>query len=105
MAWIERRATSYRVRYRLVDGTVGTDSSHPTRGAAELRTRAGGAQLWFDETFRYLQVFTLDDLIDGRPAVALEPMTCAPDAFNTGRGLIVLDPGGVWQGSWGIVPT
>jgi integrase len=37
MAWIERRATSYRVRYRLADGTVGTDSSHQTPAAAELR--------------------------------------------------------------------
>jgi aldose 1-epimerase len=30
-------------------------------------------------------------------------MTCAPDAFNSGDGLIVLDPGGTWSGSWGIV--
>jgi aldose 1-epimerase len=74
------------------------------RGAAELRTRAGGAQLWFDETFRYLQVFTRDDLAGGGPAVAIEPMTCAPDAFNSGDGLIVLERGGAWTGSWGITP-
>ena len=34
MAWIEHRGSRYRVRYWLPDGTVGTDSSHPTRAAA-----------------------------------------------------------------------
>jgi integrase len=33
MAWIEQRGS----RYRQPDGTVGTDSSHPTRAAALLR--------------------------------------------------------------------
>lgn len=88
---------------RLDDGFTGLETSDG-RGAAELRTAAGGAQLWFDETFRFLQVFTLDALGDGPPAVAIEPMTCAPDAFNSGAGLIVLEPDGVWAGSWGIVP-
>jgi aldose 1-epimerase len=74
------------------------------RGAAELRTRDGGARLWFDETYRFLQVFTVDALTPGQAAVAIEPMTCAPNAFNSGAGLIVLEPGGAWRGSWGIVP-
>jgi aldose 1-epimerase len=74
------------------------------RGFAEVRTRAGGARLWFDETFRFLQVFTMDALTPGQAGVAIEPMTCAPNAFNTGAGLIVLEPGGAWTGSWGIVP-
>ena len=74
------------------------------RGAAEVHTKGGGARLWFDETFRYLQVFTLDNLTAGTPAVAIEPMTCAPDAFNSGAGLIVLEPGGTWSGAWGITP-
>lgn len=75
------------------------------RGSAQVRARAGGARLWFDETFRYLQVYTVDDLAGGGPGVAIEPMTCAPDAFSSGDGLIVLDPGGSWSGSWGIVPN
>ncbi|MCW2594427.1 MAG: Aldose 1-epimerase, partial [Jatrophihabitans sp.] len=36
--------------------------------------------------------------------IAIEPMTCAPNAFNSGAGLIVLEPGGAWAGSWGITP-
>jgi hypothetical protein len=39
MAWVEQRGTRWRVRYRLPDGTVGTDSAHPTRAAAELRCK------------------------------------------------------------------
>ena len=88
---------------RMDDGFTGL-LTRDGRGAAEVRTRSGGARLWFDETYRFLQVFTLDELIDGRPGVAVEPMTCAPDAFNTGAGLIVLEPGGSWSGSWGITP-
>jgi aldose 1-epimerase len=74
------------------------------RGAAELRTGSLGTRLWFDETFRYLQVFTVETLGDGGPAIAVEPMTCPADAFNSGSGLIVLEPGGMWTGSWGIEP-
>jgi integrase len=39
MAWVEQRGTRWRVRYRLPDGAVGTDSSHPTRAAAQLRCK------------------------------------------------------------------
>ena len=39
MAWIERRTARYRVRLRLADGTVGTDSWHPTKAAAEIRCK------------------------------------------------------------------
>jgi aldose 1-epimerase len=88
---------------RFDDGFTGL-ITHDGRGVAELRTRGGGARLWFDETYRFLQVFTVDALTPNQPGVAIEPMTCAPDAFNSGAGLIVLEPGGAWTGSWGIVP-
>jgi aldose 1-epimerase len=72
---------------------------------AEVRAgKAGGARVWCDETFRYLQVFTAENVINGKSGVAVEPMTCAPDAFNSTAGLIVLQPGGTWAGSCGIAP-
>jgi aldose 1-epimerase len=74
------------------------------RGEALVQTKAGGARLWFDETFQYLQVFTRAELTPGQHGIAIEPMTCAPNAFNSGAGLIVLEPGGAWTGSWGISP-
>src|SRR2546429_6486355 len=39
MAWVEQRGTRFRVRFRLPDGSVGTDSSHPTKAAAQLRCK------------------------------------------------------------------
>jgi len=88
---------------RLDDAFTGL-STMDGRGAVELRTKSGGAQLWFDETFHYVQVFTIDDLAHGVPAVAVEPMTCPADAFNSGTGVIVLEPGATWSGSWGVAP-
>lgn len=40
MAWVEQRGDGYRVRFRRPDGTVGTDSTHPTRTAAKNRAKA-----------------------------------------------------------------
>ena len=82
-----------------------TDLSHAHgRPVVDLRIKKAGARLWFDETFGFVQVFTVDQLTDGQPAIAVEPMTCAPDAFNTGAGLVLLEPGAVWSGAWGIQP-
>jgi aldose 1-epimerase len=65
--------------------------------------RVGRTTLWVDETFRYLMVFTGDGLPDvERRSVAIEPMTCAPNAFRSGDGLIRLEPGQAYVGSWGI---
>jgi aldose 1-epimerase len=62
--------------------------------------------LWQDESFPYLMVFTGDTLPEPhrRRGLAVEPMTCAPDAFNSGDGLLVLAPGETFTGSWGIEP-
>jgi aldose 1-epimerase len=73
-------------------------------GRAEIRTRSGGTQLWFDDAFGYLQVFTVDSLVGGPPGVAIEPMTCPSNAFNSGEGLLVLQPREEWSGTWGIAP-
>jgi aldose 1-epimerase len=86
---------------RFDDGFTGLTQIEG-RTHVEVRTRSGGAQLWADPTFGYLQLFTIDELIPGLAAVAVEPMTCPADAFNSGDGLIVLEPGAVWSGSWGI---
>lgn len=61
--------------------------------------------LWMDQRFPYVMVFTGDTVHPEsrrRRGVAVEPMTCAPNAFNSGEGLIVLQPGESFDGSWGI---
>jgi len=40
MAWVEKRGDGFRVRYRRANGTVGTDSTHPTKTAARTRANA-----------------------------------------------------------------
>jgi aldose 1-epimerase len=78
----------------------------PLEGLVRHRlTGPGGAvELWADPDFGFVQVFTPDDHPDRGRAVAVEPMTCPPDALNTGAGLIHLDPGERWTGSWGVRP-
>jgi aldose 1-epimerase len=73
------------------------------RASAEVRTVDGGAELWIDGAFGYLQVFTRH--VPGvEDAVAIEPMSCPADAFNSGAGLVVLEPETEWTGTWGITP-
>jgi aldose 1-epimerase len=58
-----------------------------------------------EPTYKFLMVYTPDaisDLARRRRSIAIEPMTCAPNAFRSRDGLIVLQPGESWSGSWGI---
>jgi aldose 1-epimerase len=64
----------------------------------------GAVELWADPAFGWVQVFTPSDHPDRGRAVAVEPMTCPPDALNTGVDLLSLKPGETWKGSWGITP-
>jgi aldose 1-epimerase len=87
--------------------TAFTDLGRDHEGNAVVRfERPGGenVELWVDRTHRYLQVYTDDSPSTDRPGRAgltVEPMTCAPNAFVTGDGLVVLQPGETHQGSWG----
>ena len=66
--------------------------------------RRPSTTLWVDGSFSCLMVFTGDTLDRElrRRAVAVEPMTCPPNALATGEDLVVLEPGGQWEGRWGI---
>jgi len=48
--------------------------------------------------YNYLQVYTPPS----RKSIAFEPMTCSPNAFNNGNGLIVLAPQERIAFSWGV---
>jgi aldose 1-epimerase len=76
------------------------------RATVELGAQDGGTVLWVDEAYPYLMVFTGDTLPEGaRRSVAVEPMTCAPNAFRSGDGLIRLEPEQTHTGTWGITPV
>lgn len=63
--------------------------------------------VWGDASFKYILLFTGDTMPEEirRAGVAIEPMTCPPNALQTGRDLIILDPGEKRTGAWGIVPS
>jgi aldose 1-epimerase len=60
--------------------------------------------LWMDANYRYLQVFTGDTLppAQRRRSIAVEPMSCPPNALRTGADLIVLQPDERRALTWGL---
>ncbi|MFC4946751.1 aldose 1-epimerase family protein [Pseudonocardia sp. GCM10023141] len=80
----------------------------PAAGDTLVRHRLDGpdasVEMWADPDFGWVQVFTPGDHPGRGRAVAVEPMTCPPDALNSGDGLITLASGEQWSGSWGIRP-
>jgi len=61
-----------------------------------------GTELWAEPAFAWVQVFTPSDFPGRGRAVAVEPMTCPPDALNSGDGLVHLEPDESWTAAWGI---
>lgn len=73
---------------------------------ARLSSADGEIVIWADDSFSWWQVYTSDMFDRGddryRRSVAIEPMTCGPDAFNSGADLIRLAPAERWAGRWGV---
>jgi aldose 1-epimerase len=70
-----------------------------------LRNGRSNIHVWQDRAFEFVQVFTGDTLADRarrRHGVAVEPMSCAPNAFNSGDGVRVLAPEESFEGRWGV---
>lgn len=83
-----------------------TDLERDASGRAWARLRrADGrtAEIWVDESFPYLEIYTGDTLSPARArhGLAAEPMTCAPNAFASGEGLVRLEPGASHTTTWG----
>jgi aldose 1-epimerase len=60
--------------------------------------------VWLDARYRYVQAFSGDTLAAARRrrGLAIEPMTCPPDAFRSGTDLIVLQPDETCTLAWGV---
>ena len=60
--------------------------------------------LWGDSSVRWWQLFTGDALPERwrRSTLALEPMTCAPNALNSGEDIVILEPGTSHSMTWGL---
>ncbi|WBU36737.1 aldose 1-epimerase family protein [Homoserinibacter sp. YIM 151385] len=91
--------TAYRVE---LDGDAARTE------VARLTAPDGSATvLWQGPGMSWLQAYTFrgwPDEAGGGPrlAIALEPMSAAPDALNSGEGLVWIEPGAEHETSWGI---
>lgn len=88
----------------LDDAFADVVRDHQGRSWARLEGVDGRtAAVWADHNFGYWQAYSADRLPDpmARRAMALEPMTAAPNAFNTGDGLLRLAPGESFAAVWG----
>ncbi len=84
-----------------------TDLQRGPGGDAVTRLRAPdgcAVELWVDEHHSFLEVYTGDTLAPERRrrGLGLEPMTCAPNAFQSGEDLIHLEPGASVTTRWGV---
>ncbi|HTU74938.1 MAG TPA: aldose 1-epimerase family protein [Trebonia sp.] len=86
--------------------TAFTDLARDADGRAWVHLEGDGAHtgLWMDASYGWLQVFTSDGLEPEhrRTALAVEPMTCPPNAFVSGIDRIRLAPGEAVTHRWGL---
>jgi galactose mutarotase-like enzyme len=95
---VTRLDTAFTDLRRDADGRARIDLDHPDGGA--------GMTLWADERFGYVMIYSGDTLEPERrrTSLAVEPMSCPPDAFRSGTDLAVIRPGARWTGTWGMTP-
>lgn len=81
---------------RDADGLARVSLSAPDDGALVV--------LWLDASFKYVQVFSGDTLAEDRrrQGLAIEPMTCPPNAFCSGTDVARLEPGQRHSSAWGV---
>ena len=107
--------TDYDFQAPRLIGTVKLDTGYTdlvrdSNGIArvELLADTRTTTLWLDQTYPYVMLFTGDSLPDPnrrRRSLGVEPMTCAPNAFQTGHGLHTLQPDESHTACWGITTS
>jgi aldose 1-epimerase len=106
-----RATAAAAVRSRRIGDTfidhAFTDLQRDTHNRARVRvlTASGtGVEMSWGGECPWVQIHTADNdnPQESRRGLAVEPMTCPPDAFNSGTDLIVLLPGGSHSANWRI---
>jgi aldose 1-epimerase len=98
-----RTARSLRGRF-LDDCFTDVLPDSAGRSWARLASPDGNiVDVWADAHFGFWQVYSGDALPEplARRSLAIEPMTAAPNAFQSGDGLLRLEPGGSITTHWG----
>ncbi len=79
-----------------------TSSGARTAAGRSRWPRTGSSAGWGGPGLDWVQVFTGKARDEGTPGVAVEPLSCPADAYNTGVGLVRLEPGQTWTAQWGL---
>lgn len=89
--------------------TAFTDLERDAEGRAWLEMAAGNSdrvvRVWMDSSYTHVMLFTGDTLEDQsrrRRGLGVEPMTCPPNGFAAGHGVLTLMPGASHSSAWGI---
>ena len=89
-------------------GLGGDDGAAWSRSATVRAADGSGVRIWWDADLGWVQVHTADrpdpaaEPVAHRAGLAVEPMTCPPDAFRTGTDLLVLAPGERHAARWRV---
>ena len=80
------------------------DADGLVRARATADDGSGVECVWDPVVLPWVQVHTADlpEPEESRRGLAVEPMTCPPDALNSGTDLVVLDPGEEHVAGWRI---
>jgi len=97
-----RRLADLQVDYAFTDLTRDNAGKAWTR---LVRPDGTSAELWIDQAYPIVEIYTADTLAPARRrrGMGTEPMTCPPNALQTGEGVIALQPGSSSTSSWGAV--
>ncbi len=85
-----------------------TELSRDGEGVARVMLTSGSGDsssvLWVDSAYEFVMVFSGETLAPAarRRGLAVEPMSCAPNALQSGDGLARLEPGATFVARWGL---
>ena len=90
--------------------TCYTGLQHDARGETGVELSGPDGRrvtIWMDANFGWVMVYSGETLVPERrrQGLAVEPMTCPPNAFRTGDGLRVIAPGEAFEARWGVRPS
>ena len=95
-----------RIGTRFIDHAFKLNPLSDNRRIELTDSKGVGTFMEYDSEAKWIQIHTADREggADSRKCLAVEPMSCPPDAFNSSLDLIELEPGQTVAMSWLIGP-
>ena len=94
-----RLDTAFTDLYRDDDGIARVEIDDPAGGRSMT--------VWMDAQFKFVMIYsgdTVEPVARRRQSLAVEPMSCPPNALQSGEDIASLEPGESWEGRWGLTP-